>query len=779
MFGSFKGIFVKTARKEKLPLAVYTQLVDSLYATYASFVAGMICGVIVGVISWMRTGMPIFLWTTIAIVASCAFRTAILFVYRSQPVQRPRLRETARWEAFYALGAWSFMLSLGIIAALGVFEEADLTTLFYGAIVVVGCAGAIAGRNSARPLIVSVQVLLCCGPLALSLLGTGDPYMYGISVMILLFFGSISSTTRQLYAALRKALVQTSINRRLASAYKAERTRFDDALNTMSDGLCMIDSNNKLSVINTCFFDFFPGIDLKIGDGLDDFVAKIGHVVGLSEEALIGFGHKLSESVKGTRTGPIEISTTGNQVFEFQVSRRLEGGAVVLIDDITQRRAAEREIQHMAHFDMLTGLPNRFQFRERIQGLLTSAQRNEERLAVIYVDLDNFKEVNDSLGHPTGDKLLIEVANRLKSVTRGEDLVARFGGDEFVVLQSTPNCQPEQLSSRLIAAVSEPFDIDGHHLVIGASIGIAISPDDGLTADDLIKNADMALYYSKANGRGQHKRFEERMDIDAQKRREIELDLREALAAGAFELHYQPIVDASTRKIASCEALLRWRHPVKGMISPAVFIPVAEETGMIVELGNWVINRACIDAATWPKDVRVAVNLSPIQFRRGTVVEEVSAALVRSGLSPHRLEVEITESLMMSDTTATREAIEALCKIGVRLAIDDFGTGYSSLARINRIPFHKLKIDKSFIDELGQNPQALSIVKAITSLARDLDKSVVAEGVENASQFAALRKLGVEEIQGYLFSRPLPVADLSPLLRKPFPDPSRETLRAA
>ncbi len=779
MFELLKRLFVNAARKEKLPLAVYTQLVDSLYATYASFVAGMVCGIIVGAISWMRTGMAIFLWSTIAIMASCAFRTAILFLYRSRSVQAPKLKETAKWEALYALGAWSFMISLGMIAALGVYEGADLTTLFYGAIVVVGCAGAIAGRNSARPLIVSGQVLLCCGPLALALLSTGDGYMYGISVMILLFFGSISSTTRTLYRSLREALVQTGINHRLAIAYKAERTRFDDALNTMSGGLCMVDAHGNLSVINTCLFNFFPNADLKTGDNLGHFVSQVGAEVGLTGKALRAFSFDLSEAIEGARTAPIELAASCGQVFELKVSRRHEGGAVVVIDDITQRRAAEREVQHMAHFDMLTGLPNRFQFREKMQEILPRARRNATKLAVIYIDLDNFKEVNDSLGHPMGDKLLIEVSRRLEDVTRGEDIVARFGGDEFVVLQSSPNGQPELLARRLIAAVSDPYDIDGHHLVIGASVGIAISPDDGVSADDLIKNADMALYHSKANGRGQFMRFEARMDSEAQKRREIEMDLREALANNGFELHYQPIVDSATRKIASCEALLRWRHPTKGMISPAVFIPVAEETGMIVELGNWVINRACMDAARWPSDVRVAVNLSPIQFRRGTVIEEVVGALRKSGLSPERLEVEITESLMMSDTAATREAIENLCAIGVRLAIDDFGTGYSSLARINRIPFHKLKIDKSFIDELGQNPQALSIVKAITGLARDLGKSVVAEGVETAIQLDALRDLGVAEIQGYLFSRPLPVADVQPLMTKAFPEPANKSLRAA
>ena len=762
------NLFVRAARREKLPLAVYAQLVDALYGTYASFVAGMVCGSAVGLVSWLRSGDPIFLWATAAIFGTCAFRTVTLFWYRSQPRgDDMRLREIAAWELRYAAGAWAFMLALGVTSALGVYEGNDLITLLYGSVVAVGCAGAIAGRNSARPLIVSGQVLLCCGPLAISLLSSGEPYLLGVSGMILLFFAAVSSTTKTLYAGLRKALVQTQAVQKLAALHKREKTRFDDALNTMKGGLCMFDVSGRVVVINAGLRSYFPTMSLTSGATVVGFVEAIGEATQAHAEDLRRFGLELRDRLEGGRQTPVELLTADGSIFEFRVSLRAEGGAVVVVDDISERRAAEREIKHLAHYCSLTGLPNRFRFRDEIQRVLSNASKGlGGDISVLYVDLDGFKEINDSLGHPMGDKLLIEVAKRLHEAAHG-DMVARLGGDEFVVLKTKSGSSPEQLAKRLIDAISESYAIDGHHLVVGASIGIASWPGDGETADDLIRSADMALYHAKNAGRGQYARFEPQMDADAQRRREIEMDLRVAVASGAFELHYQPLVDASSGRILACEALLRWRHPEKGLVSPAQFIPIAEDTGLIVAIGEWVLAKACKDAMNWPQGTRVAVNLSPIQFKRGDVVGAVLSALRTSGLPPERLECEITESLMMSDTPATREAISSLCAMGVRLALDDFGTGHSSLSRLHGIPFHKLKIDKSFVDKLGQTPESMAIVKAIVSLARELGKTVVAEGVETRVQMDILQKLHVTELQGYFFSKPVPIAELQAKLAEP------------
>jgi diguanylate cyclase (GGDEF)-like protein len=398
---------------------------------------------------------------------------------------------------------------------------------------------------------------------------------------------------------------------------------------------------------------------------------------------------------------------------------------------------------------------------------------------VLFVDLDQFKQVNDTLGHPAGDALLFAVAERLRNIVRESDLVARFGGDEFVVLQ-TPLRNPEAsatLARRIVEELSNTYDVDGHRVVIGASVGIAIAPRDGAGADVLLKNADMALYRAKSEGRGSWRFFEPEMDVKAQARRSLELDLRHAVATGAFEVHYQPLVNLKTGRISTCEALLRWRHPERGMIPPGEFIPIAEEMGLIVDIGNWVLNRACLDCAKWPDDVRVAVNLSPIQFRRGNVMRAITDALAMSGLATERLEIEITESVLLQDTEATRALLLQLREFGVRISLDDFGTGYSSLSYLHLFPLHKVKIDRSFLAALGANKRALPLLRNVARLIGELGMSVTMEGVETREQLdTIMNEANFDEAQGYLFSRPVPAHELAKLL-----DPAalRELLPAA
>jgi diguanylate cyclase (GGDEF)-like protein/PAS domain S-box-containing protein len=443
-------------------------------------------------------------------------------------------------------------------------------------------------------------------------------------------------------------------------------------------------------------------------------------------------------------------------------------GYLVAVVDITERRKAEARIAYMAHHDGLTNLPNRESYQDRLRQALEHGQSGSNRVAVLCVDLDLFKNVNDSFGHPMGDRLLRLVADRLRSQVRGNNLAARLGGDEFAVILASdvsPN-EVSDFSARLIKILSASYDIDGIEVVIGASIGVALSPGDGSTTEELMRNADMALYRAKSDGGGVHRFFEREMDRLAQKRRDMELDLRRAFANGEFELHYQPLVDIAADRISGFESLLRWRHPEKGMISPADFIPVAEDIGLIVSLGEWVLREACAEAAKWPDAIKVAVNLSPVQFRSRNLVQAVISALAHSGLSPLRLELEITESLFLAETEANLAILHQLRGLGISISMDDFGTGYSSLSYLRSFPFDKIKIDRSFVKDIAERPDCVAIVRAISGLGRSLKITTTAEGVETIDQLDWLRAEGCNEVQGFLFSAARPAAEVEALLSK-------------
>jgi diguanylate cyclase (GGDEF)-like protein/PAS domain S-box-containing protein len=485
------------------------------------------------------------------------------------------------------------------------------------------------------------------------------------------------------------------------------------------------------------------------------------------KESLLHIG----EAYQSTRNWR-HIKADGSEIHVLTFGRRVTfdgcDGYLVAIVDITERRQAEARIAYMAHHDGLTDLPNREFYQERLREALVEAQTGNKRVAVLYVDLDLFKNVNDSFGHPMGDRLLRLVADRLRSQVRGNHLAARLGGDEFALIltsDSSPN-EASDFSTRLIEVLSDSYDIDGVEVVIGASVGIALSPSDGTTSEELMRNADMALYRAKSDGGGVHRFFEREMDRIAQKRRDMEVDLRRAFANGEFELHYQPLVDIGTDRISGFESLLRWHHPDKGMISPAEFIPIAEDIGLIVSLGEWVLREACAEAAKWPDEVKVAVNLSPVQFRSRNLVQAVISALAHSGLSPRRLELEITESVFLAETETNLAVLHQLRELGVRISMDDFGTGYSSLSYLRSFPFDKIKIDRSFVKDLAERPDCVAIVRAISGLGRSLNITTTAEGVETVDQLDWLRNEGCNEVQGFLFSAAKPAAEVAALLSR-------------
>jgi diguanylate cyclase (GGDEF)-like protein len=441
------------------------------------------------------------------------------------------------------------------------------------------------------------------------------------------------------------------------------------------------------------------------------------------------------------------------------------GGAVVLLEDITERRNAEARISHLARYDELTALPNRVNFRDEIGRLLATQQGSDHMSALLFVDLDQFKQVNDTLGHPCGDQLLCLVADRLREMLRPEDFVARFGGDEFVVFQQNIHSAEDAagLARRIVDRLSERYKIDNHLVEIGASVGIAMTTR-GISADTLLKNADMALYRAKADGRGTFCFFRDEMAQVVESRRILELDLRKALANEEFELFYQPLVNVKSGRISTCEALLRWNHPVRGTVSPVDIIPVAEDMGLIVDLGRWILRKACMECMKWPEGVSVAVNFSPQQFHQRDVLSEVRYALEVSGLAANRLEIEITESSLLRNTQLTHDVLSQLHSLGVRISLDDFGTGYSSLSYLHNFPLQKVKIDRSFLEGIDSD-RPLTLLRGVARLSADLGMTVVVEGVETNEQLELIGADGtVSEVQGYLFSPPIPATRIRQLL---------------
>ncbi len=556
---------------------------------------------------------------------------------------------------------------------------------------------------------------------------------------------------------------------KLAAAQESlavQYARVDAAINNLPQGLCMFDADQNLIICNRRYAELYELKPEHIVAGTPlRTILQARRANGRFPQAE---SYSIEDRIASVRERkPIYTvdELSGGQFIAISHQPMLDGGSVAIHEDITERREVDAKIAHMAHHDALTDLPNRLRFRDAMEAALKGTQQGRI-VSILCLDLDHFKTVNDTLGHPVGDALLQAVAGRLRGCVRKNDLVARLGGDEFAVVQADSE-QPvgaTMLAERIIAALSAPFEVQGHHVSIGVSIGIAMAPGDGDTADQLIKNADMAMYQAKEAGRGTYHFFEAGMDAKMQERRALELDLRKAIENDELELYYQPLIRLETDEISGCEALIRWQHPTRGLVPPADFIPLAEEIGLIGVIGNWVLNRACADAMTWPAHIKVAVNLSPLQFKNNALVLQVIGALGKSGLPGTRLELEITETVMLHDTESTVAMLNDLRAIGVRISMDDFGTGYSSLGYLRKFPFDKIKIDRSFIQDLAGNPDSIAIVRAVANIGNALGMATTAEGVETEAELAQLRHEGCTEVQGYLFSKPRPAKEIRSLL---------------
>jgi len=545
----------------------------------------------------------------------------------------------------------------------------------------------------------------------------------------------------------------------------SEKTQhLDAAINTMTQGLLLFDGSGRLVVCNQQYIDMFgvsPDI-VKPGCHLRDIILhrqQQGTFVGDVDAYCAKF-----LDPKGGGVQNIETTTPDGRTIQLIYQRSPDGGWATTLEDVTERRRVQAQIQHLAHYDALTDLPNRSLFQRHAEALL--AETEGEEFAILYIDIDEFKRINDSLGHLIGDEFLKGVAGRLRQAVGSDDFIARLGGDEFAVVQRNVMCDDDVslLVARIYDRLRTPFDCNGHRLSSDASIGVAVAPRHGSDLFGLLKSADLAMYAAKAAGRRTYRFFEPGMEKQANLRCELESDMRAALVGGEFELHYQPLVDLRNDDVKGCEALLRWRHPLRGMVSPADFIPVAEETGLIEEIGQWVLRTACAEAATWPAHVRIAVNVSPVQFRSQSLPLKVAAALAETGLDPRRLELEITEAVLIADDDAALIALNQLRALGVHIALDDFGTGYSSLQYLQRFPFDKIKIDRSFVKEVTRNSSSASIIRAVVSIAADRNMITTAEGVETLQQRETVQNLGCTQMQGYLFSAARPAHEIRALL---------------
>ena len=549
---------------------------------------------------------------------------------------------------------------------------------------------------------------------------------------------------------------------------RTQNVRFDTALSHMTQGLCMFDAEQRIVVCNRRYAELY-GLTLEQlprGTRLDEIVdmrIANGLYAGESPDA---YRQERRRSI----AHDLDMVQELNDGRFIAISLRLmpDGGYVSTHEDVTERRRMEDQLIHMAHHDPLTDLPNRLLLRRRLEKALKGSRRSDAQLAVLMLDLDRFKEVNDTLGHMVGDALIKAVAQKLRQGMRRKAMVARFGGDEFSIVDHLhPDDDPEALPKRVQELINEPIELDGHWVSVGATIGIAIAPRDGDDPDELLMRADHALYRAKSEARGTYRFFEAQMGAALQERRSLEHDLHEALLAGQLEMHYQPLVNLEHGRIAGFEFLMRWNHPTRGSIPPTLFIPLAEETGLITTLTEWALQEACEEASRWPSDLSVAVNLSVPQFKARNLLPTLAAVLARTGLAPERLELEITETVMLNDAEGVFAIFRQLHELGVRIVLDDFGTGFSSLSYLLRFPFDKIKIDRSFIHGLAQGGNSLVLVRSLIQMARGLGVRVTAEGIETQEQLDIVRAEGCTDAQGYYLSLPKPASEIRDLRHRP------------
>lgn len=752
--GRLLSRMARLRREREGDLAAYRLLVASLYSSPASLTQGGIAAALTCLLCWLASASDLFLHLTVVTGIVAAIRSARVVVYARRDRTNDAVERVRAWELEFLVGSTALSLCLGLNCFLAlVSTEVPSVHLIAVATTIAFSSGYVA-RNAGRPVFVTIQLVLFCAPMALGFLVKHDPFYNAIGYFCFLFVAgniAITLSVHRNLVALSDANRQSEI---LTSALSIQNVTLDAALNNMNFGLAMFDRDLDLAVSNRRFGDL-SHLSIVAGSSLAEIERDVASRSVFSADQTTRLALTCRQVNETRREASFDLVTRDGRNLVVSVEPVPDQGVLVLLEDATDRKTAEATIERMARFDELTGLANRFELSSVLAKV--SDQPGEFRFALLYIDLDNFKQVNDSLGHEAGDTVLIEAAARLRDAIGPGDLVARFGGDEFVVVQFGGD-RSDALASRIVDKMSPAFDIQGRLISVTASIGVALAPEHGDSASDVLRHADLALYKAKAAGRSTYATFSHELGRAAAERQDLEASLKRALLEDSLRLFYQPIIDLGTGEIVSFEALMRWQHAAIGMVSPTIFIPLAEETGLISAMGEWAIERACLDAAAWSSRVSVAVNVSPIQFRDPEkLINAVVSALCRSRLAPERLYLEVTESLMLDNQEGTLSAIQRLRQLGVRFSLDDFGIGYSSLAYLSTYPFSQVKVDRSFAETVTSNTSSEVIIEAVCSLSRRLGMSVVVEGIETSEQMEAVKRLGAERAQGFLFGRPKPI----------------------
>ena len=735
-------------------------MVDLLFKEGRTLFVGIFFVIGSVLVTYWKTGEVLILYCAIAIFLVACARGIMMRTYLRNRASVTTAEIARRWEYRYGAGASMIFALLGVWCYIAFSQTSDGFAHVVSFTMTIAYAAGIFGRNFANPRFVILQILCTWTPIAAALVLYGNVYHWIFAALLIPTFYGIKLIADRLRRTLLDAVVTSRDMSLLAK-------RFDTALNNMPHGLCMFDSKRRIVVANQRLNQqtgLAPDVELK-GSTAPELVERIVKADLLSDVNARSLIDELESRLSASDDAAFVSELSNGRTLEFTVQPMENGGMVVLVEDITERKIAEAKINQLARFDPLTGLPNRNVLRDRME-LALAQWRPDNMCAIHFIDLDQFKQVNDTLGHTRGDMLLEAVAERLRANIRDADVISRFGGDEFVILQAPIKSldQCEALATRTIEALGGTYDLDGHKVVVSASIGIAVAKS-RIDPEQFLRNADIALYQAKTDGRGTWRWFEAKMEASAQARRALELDLRSATESEDFQLYYQPLYSLKTRRIETCEALLRWPHRERGLVSPAEFIPVAEEMGLIVEIGNQVLYKACLECRRWPGGTAVAVNLSSIQFDRSNVPALVREILAATNLPAHRLEIEITETTLLQNTQRTRADLSQLAELGVKISLDDFGTAYSSLSYLHSFPFHKVKIDQSFLQGLGDDERRVTLLRGMTRLSAQLGLRVVVEGVETQEQLELLAgEDSIDEVQGFLLCRPMPAADLRKLL---------------
>lgn len=755
---NFRRKTEKNIKDKNASIEVYSSIVQSLYAEQLTLVVGTISTLLVAVLLYVRSSdvLHLFFALSFSLMGYQRIRDGNKFRARIHKISNSRIR-LQFWESQYRIWSSAYVATMGLWFFASMARSSDdLIHLFILSTILAYMVG-IPGRNFGSDSVVTHQVLWSGIPIITGLVLFGTEFHMALASFLFPFLIGL-----RMIAARLKAMLLDAVKN--ANGYKMIADRFDAALNNILLGIAIIDHEKKFVVVNDRFSKL-------LGFKSDDLIhAQIDIIGGIQVRQ--STGNKVSD-LAAKIVSCLETGLEQQFLFNNHDGKTIEvkyhpmrKGGVIVAEDITNRIASENEIRNLASYDPLTHLANRRFFMEEIQRIMLKDGQLIP-CSLYFVDLDKFKEINDSLGHPTGDKLLKTIAVRLKSMLDNQSLVCRFGGDEFVILvpELTQHEECSKFAEQIIDQISAPLLLDGHQIEVKGTVGISICPENSSEPDQLLKYADSALYQGKGSGRGMHIFYTDELGQHICDRRQMELDIRKAISKGQFELHYQPLVDIKTNRIVTCEALIRWNHPQQGRISPMQFIPVAEEIGYISTIGEWVLHEACKQCATWPKTTRVAVNISSVQFRQSDIRKVVENALLESGLSAQRLEIEVTESKILDDIENSQEVLKAISDMGVRVVLDDFGTGFSSLSYLQSLPLDKIKIDRSFVANLVNDEKSVLLLEGMTTLSHKLDLEVVIEGIETVEQLDLLvSRIKFDQVQGYLFGRPVPNKDIVSLL---------------